>query len=118
MPDTPTTCSACITVEQHLTRLLEAQARRLDDRITTLQATIDKTEAQLDRRLEGMNEFRATIRDTTELMATRQHVDTVATHLGDKIHSLENSRAYSLGVVAGSSALVATVVSVIGYLMR
>lgn len=96
---------------------------------------VDRATAAMDRRLEGMNEFRATLKDQAGTFVSRdsyeerhdslmQRVDVIDKHLGDlvtrllfdtaltRISSLERKIAYYSGAAAVIGAAVAYIIRV------
>ncbi len=76
-----------------LDRLIHARAAAIE-RATLLAA------ATLDKRLEGMNEFRDALKDQTALFVTKVDVASRFGALEQRLQSLEMSRAYLLGAAA------------------
>jgi len=54
-----------------------------DQRFTDIQRAVDKAEQTINTRLEGMNEFRAAMKDQQATMATKDDVNRVRQRLSD-----------------------------------
>lgn len=87
-------------------RHFEAQVKGINDNVKS--AAFD-----LGKRLEGMNEFRDTLKDQAGRLATKEDVDNRFRALDDRIKSLELTKANFDGKVAIVSLGVASVVSVL-----
>lgn len=90
----------------------EALEKFLVAKIEALQNELTKSERELSKRLEGMNEFRAALKDAQQLMASRELVDSMHANTDNRLRALETRAAYGLGYVAGVAAAVAVVISV------
>jgi hypothetical protein len=83
--------------------------RYFQSKIDTIHSEVNKAEVALSKRLEGMNEFRDTLKDQAAQLATRIEVDRQLSTIDERIKSLELSRAN----VEGKAAIVASVVSIV-----
>lgn len=85
----------------------------LNDRALTL-----ANEAMLAR-LEGMNEFRAQIKEERTNLATKEHLCVLEDKLNGRIKSLETAKAFSAGkmwmVMAGFAA-IPTIIGIIAFI--
>jgi Mg2+ and Co2+ transporter CorA len=70
-------------------RLLEEMDRRYQQRFEAQQLAIDKAERTINDRLQGMNEFRATLDDQNKTFATRDELGLGLTNIADKISTLD-----------------------------
>lgn len=83
-----------------------ALKEHLETQIAALREEVHKSEKLLNTRLEGMNEFRAALKDQAAQMATREYTDLQDEKLESRLRSLEDSRAYTVGVAAALALLV------------
>ncbi len=102
---------------------IEAQIRWLDRHVESQIKLIDigtvKALAQLDKRLEGMNEFRDSLRDQAARFETKEGSDLKLRPLYDKLEALTQARALLDGKLIVVTSLVAVVASVlVGVLFR
>lgn len=61
----------------------------IDLRFIDSQRAIDKAEATMSRRLDGMNEFRDTLKDQAARFITRDELGTILDKLRDNVASLQ-----------------------------
>lgn len=93
-------------------RLAEVQ-KYLAARIDAATTAADKAEEQLNRRLEGMNEFRDTLKDQAARLATKEQLEALISSVDTRLKILEIGRAASEGRASIINAIVATVVSTV-----
>lgn len=100
--------------EVQLRDYLEARIETLDRQtrmqIDALQASVTKAEEVLNHRLEGMNEFRETLRDQAAKFVNREEVDTRLSDIIRRVAELEgyaNRRTGQSNVTSGLWALAA-----------
>jgi len=93
----------------------------VDLRFAENQRSIEKAERTMNSRLEGMNEFRATLKDQASRFLTREEVMLMLKPLekssdehAKDIKSLELTRAELAGKASQKSVYIAWVLSVIG----
>jgi hypothetical protein len=72
---------------------------------------------QLEKRLEGMNEFRNALKDQNATMLSRTEYSSEHRNLSDRISALELSRAELQGKASQMSVNVATILSGLGLLI-
>lgn len=78
------------TLKSHFTALMEGEREKNDLRFNTSQRAIEKAEAAVERRLEGMNEFRASLADQARLLMPRLEADSRISALAEQIRNLES----------------------------
>jgi hypothetical protein len=93
----------------------------VDLRFTANQQAIEKAERTMNTRLEGMNEFRDTLKDQASRFLTREEVrlmiepiNTLVLKNDEKISSLELTRAELAGKASQASVYIAWLISGIG----
>lgn len=67
----------------------------------------------MEKRLDGMNEFRATLKDQSEKFITRAEHDVLA----EKIQDLMEYRAELKGKASQTSAMISLIIAVLGLLL-
>jgi len=67
----------------------------LEQRISSLETARDKAEEQMNRRLEGMNEFRDALGDQSNRMMPRSEYEFAHRSMDEKVRALEASMAKS-----------------------
>jgi hypothetical protein len=80
-----------VPLRQHLERIIDDFRTHVDQRFDLAQVAIDKAERTMNDRLQGMNEFRDTLRDQAGKFATIQQLDD-RLHAVDKDHEALNQR--------------------------
>ena len=74
-------------------------SKRLDDS----HVAIDKAEQQLNKRLEGMNEFRDTLKDQASKLATKDEMMALIGALDKRIQSVERVQSSGEGRTSASA---------------
>lgn len=97
-----------------LKELVQAQTKAIEAtflaRLHSMQIAVDKAERVLDVRLESMNEFRTAMKDQAGGFATKEQ----ANRLEERLRSLENHRAYTLGIAAIIAILISVLLKIFG----
>jgi hypothetical protein len=88
-----------------------------DRRIEDLKSNIENTRLAMEKRLEGMNEFRAQLNDQTTKLILRSEVEFELMRIKDDIRSLDRSRAEVSGKASQSWVNISLLISVIGLLL-
>lgn len=102
-----------ISLREHVDAQIRWVDRYFEARILGLAELITKAESELNRRLEGMNEFRDALKDQAGRLATKTELDLRMGQLEKRIYDVEISRAVNTGKIAMISALASIVVSVV-----
>ena len=69
---------------------IEALERAVGEKFQWLDRSTSQTAAVMDKRLEGMNEFRDSLRDLTARLATREEVENVKVQIGKMFSRTEH----------------------------
>jgi len=85
----------------------------IESQLKTLQAAIDKAEAQFNARLVIMNEFREALQDQTTHLVNRTECGFRHQALEEKVRSLELSRSSSEGRATITASVIAICSSLI-----
>lgn len=85
----------------------------LEQQIQSVRDDIRKSESQLNKRLEGMNEFRDTLKDQAARLITREEYWAAHRSMEDKLRSLELEKANFEGRAATIAGLVSVAMSVV-----
>ena len=96
-----------VSLKYHLERRLEDLDARWSARFADAQQAVTKAETTINARLEGMNEFRAALKDQTAMLASRESVE----RLVDDINELKRAGAKLDARIAAYVAMVSAVVS-------
>lgn len=89
----------------------------LEAKINSVEKAIDLAREAMEKRLEGMNEFRAQLKDQASVLITRNEVDVQITRINTDIKLLNESKAKLEGK-ASQSAMNATIaLSVAGLIL-
>jgi hypothetical protein len=96
-----------VSLKEHLESQIKWVDRHFASQIITIQEKTRDAKEQIDKRLEGMNEFRDTLKDQAGRLATRSEVDAAMTGHDQRIKMLELRDAR----IAGMAAVVALLVS-------
>ena len=78
-------------IEERLSLLIQNVA----DKLEYLDKARDKAEEQMNRRLEGMNEFRAALTDQSGRMLSRKEFESSHSFLDEKVRAVEAALAKS-----------------------
>lgn len=101
------------TLREHFTALLEAERGKNEVRFQGTQKAIEKAEASVDRRLEGMNEFRASLADQAGRLMPRAEADNrfsgINEQLKDISSRIDRQEGRGSGLNAGWGYLVGAV---------
>ena len=71
----------------------------LNIRLSYIEKGIENTEKQLNRRLEGMNEFRETLKDQAGHFVTREHLDTKLRLMQGEINLIQKLIYIGIGAI-------------------
>ena len=97
----------------------------VDLRFSVIENGIDVERAAMERRLDGMNEFREALRDTSQKHVTKDEFTIVRNQFDNDIRTLRDFRAEMQGKASQSAVIVAYVllignlfISVVTYLVK
>ena len=85
-----------------------------ESRLQEIEKATDRTAEQLNKRLEGMNEFRDTLKDQAAKFVTRDTLDVIIDKLNVDIKNLTTAKDVLSGKASQNSVLWAYAVAVIG----
>ena len=86
----------------------------IDIKINSMERAVDVASQGMNKRLEGMNEFRQQLKDQTNTFLTRNEYETKHTLLADKISDLRESRAEMAGKASQKSVNITLLISILG----
>ena len=75
----------------------------IDTRLAAMQSAVDLARGQMDKRLDGMNEFRDALKDQAAMLATKTELESAKAMFEADIRSLRESRAELSGKASMSS---------------
>ena len=102
-----------ISLKEHLQSQINWLDRYFIDQVKSIDAKTALAKADIDTRLQGMNEFRDTLRDQASRLMTRTESLTQHEALEVRMKSLELNRAASEGRMLMISGFVAFVASIL-----
>jgi hypothetical protein len=102
-----------VTLKEHVEARLASLEKSLGVAREDLDVRLEQARAQLEKRLEGMNEFRQVLRDQNSSFVTKSEHDIVM----DRLISLELTRAELSGKASRTSVLVSVCIAVVGLLL-
>ena len=62
------------TVKEHVLEIMDERDHRYEQRFQSQKLEVDTARVDMNKRLEGMNEFRSSMQDMQKLFATREEV--------------------------------------------
>ncbi len=81
--------------------------RQVNTQITSLKDATTLAKFEMDKRLEGMNEFRNQLKDQANMYFTKSEHEQFGKRIEDDIRSLRESRATLEGKASQNSVLIA-----------
>jgi predicted transcriptional regulator len=102
-----------VPLKEYLEKRLDEMSCRIKQRFEEVDANVAKAEQQLNHRLEGMNEFRESLRDQSSRFMTRMEYEYAHKGLDEKVRAMELAKATLEGRAATVSVLISVVVSVV-----
>ncbi len=89
----------------------------VDIRFQQAERSTDLARSEMERRLEGMNEFRDTLKDQAARFVTREELNAQLVRVDEAIRSLELSRAELKGKASQTSVMITLFLSAVGLAM-
>ena len=86
----------------------------IDDSIANIKESVKIAYASMEKRLEGMNEFRDTLRDQASKFITRLEMEAKFEVIQKQVDELRLSKATLEGKASQTSVMIALVFSIIG----
>lgn len=113
------------TLKEHFDTLLAERAARAEERYHTAQQSTamalaaaekatSKAEQAIEKRLEGVNEFRATLADQQRTLMPRAEVEVMLSGIRDRIEKLEAGRIGATSEQVGIKAGYLWAIGVVG----
>jgi alkylhydroperoxidase/carboxymuconolactone decarboxylase family protein YurZ len=84
-----------IPLKEFLEQRIDDLQSSVNDKLTALDSAREKAEQQMNKRLEGMNEFRETLSDQAARLMPRTEYDFAHKSLDEKVRALEAALAKS-----------------------
>ena len=106
-----------VALKEHLETRLDALQKHIEAQLHSVDRATVLALQTMDKRLEGMNEFREALKDTTARLATREELALQVGRLKSDIDELKHYRATMEGKASQSSVNAATVLSVVGLIV-
>ena len=89
----------------------------IDMRFNTIDMSLALVREQMEKRLEGMNEFRQQLNEQTTRFITREELDARCIPCKEDVRSLRESRAESHGKASTMSVFIATAIALCGLIV-
>jgi hypothetical protein len=100
-----------VTLKEHLQSQINWLDRYFVDQIKAIDAKTALAKADIDVRLQGMNEFRDTLRDQASRLATKDSLEALEIALSNRLQALELKDAKLAGMAAAVSLVVSALVA-------
>jgi hypothetical protein len=89
----------------------------IESRLSALEKAISEAKHDLEKRLEGMNEFRAQLKDQAYSFITRNEYALCIERINSEINSLKEFKAALDGKASQRSTIISIVISVISLII-
>ncbi len=89
----------------------------LDSKIIDIKESVKTAYASMEKRLEGMNEFRDQLKDQASKFVTRAEIDILMSRINSDIRELLQSKANLEGKASQQSVNMALLISVISIIV-
>ena len=89
----------------------------VESRLVALEKATDLAARTLEKRLEGMNEFREALKNQTSLFVTRTEIDIQLSKINDDIRELRESKAMLEGKASQLYVTITLVVALLGLII-
>ena len=106
-----------ITLKEYFNTKIQEQETQFNIKVLALEKATTIAAAQMEKRLEGMNEFREALKNQSTTFFTRPEHDLYAKKNDDDIRTLRESRALLEGKASQLSTNIAMVLAIIGLLV-
>lgn len=100
-------------IDRYFEAKLEWMDRHVDGQVRMIDSNTAKAASSIDKRLEGMNEFRDSLKDQASRFVTRQESAAKHEAIETRLKSIELSRATGEGRMLMISGFVAFVASIL-----
>jgi DNA-binding MurR/RpiR family transcriptional regulator len=98
-------------------KLLHITLEHLNGDLRSLESNFNVANASLDKRLDGMNEFREQLKDQAGGFFTKPEHEQFAKRIDEDISSLKETRAELRGKASQNAVFLASVIGIIGIIM-
>jgi len=106
-----------VSLKEHLESRLGELGRYTESRLCSIEKATEVAKVAMERRLEGMNEFRDTLKDQAARFVTQQEFDARLDPLLARISALERSESRAEGKASQGAVNVAMALSLLGLLL-
>ena len=103
-----------VALKEFVEKVIEGHERLNEARFQSVERAVDVASKQMEKRLEGMNEFRDSLKDQTSRFFTREEFHGAHNPIIKDIEELKLSRAALEGKASQKSVNVAYAISAIG----
>jgi len=95
-------------------KYIRTEMEKVKGQLTAVAATLNTSASSLEKRLEGMNEFRSQLKDQASGFFTRNEHEQFAQRIEEDIRSLRESRAELGGKASALQANITLAIAIIG----
>jgi hypothetical protein len=106
-----------ISQREYFERILIEREKKFDERFQFQKDEVKSALASMDKRLDGMNEFRASLQDQTKNQVSKSEFQTFKDATDKDIRMLRESKAELDGMASQSSVNLSLGISVLGLLV-
>ena len=103
-----------VALKDHLEAQIVAVVRYFEARIRAMEKAVAVAYAAMDKRLDGMNEFRATLKDQTSTMITRQELTAILSGICADVEELKRFRYNAEGKASQKDVNIAMLFGILG----
>lgn len=106
-----------VTLREYVEKRFEAADKAVNAALAAQKEAVTKAENSMEKRFEGVNEFRATLADQQRTLMPRAEAELRLEGMGERIKSLEDSRIEKRGSGDGMKNLWGIILAAIGMLL-
>jgi hypothetical protein len=106
-----------VSQREYFERILAERDKKFDERFQFQRDAVSTALASMDKRLDGMNEFRASLQDQTKNQVSKSEFQTFKDATDKDIRMLRESKAELDGMASQSSVNLSLGISVLGLLV-
>ena len=106
-----------VRLREHLEASIAGLEKLMDTKLNGIARTTDAVARDLDRRLEGMNEFRAQLEAQAKTLANKAEVELELKRIRDQIEAMQMWQHRQEGKASQQSVNVALLMALVGLLL-
>ena len=89
----------------------------VNEKFSALEKAVDLAKNSMEKRLEGMNEFRETLKDQTATFMTRKEMEIIFANINADLRTLQESKAKLEGKADQGMVNVSLTFSILGFII-